>query len=163
MPLWGLPRYLIRRAFCIPLYYIGSKYTVNLMKKLPIRFKSIPFFGLCLLLLSACGDPGEARDISPAALAQQLDNSELLILDVRTPGEYAAGHVPGAENIPHTELGQHLERLDAYRDKPVVLYCKSGRRAAMAEEILGKAGFKQLLHLDGDMDAWQAGGFPQQK
>jgi rhodanese-related sulfurtransferase len=64
--------------------------------------------------------------------------------------------VPGARNVSHDELAGRLGELNELRDKDVVLYCRSGRRSALAADVLRKAGFTRLLHLDGDFLAWQA-------
>jgi len=80
----------------------------------------------------------------------------VVVLDVRTPAEFAAGHVPGARNVSHDQLAGRVGELSELRDKDVVLYCRSGRRTALAEDVLRRAGFKRLLHLDGDYLAWQA-------
>jgi len=125
--------------------------------------KSIIQALLLICLLSACGAGNNIRTITPASLLDQPGDQRGLIIDVRSPGEYRAGHVPGAINIPHTSIGQELSQLDGYKDKPVVLYCKSGRRAGIAGEILAGAGFKQLHHLEGDMDGWLAGSYPVEK
>lgn len=101
----------------------------------------------------------QTNDISQDELMQRIKaNQAGLILDVRTPEEYAEGHVPGAKNIPHDQLGSRLAELDAYKDKDIVLYCKSGRRAGIAANTLRAAGFSKLLHLDGDMNAWAGNG-----
>ena len=79
-----------------------------------------------------------------------------MVLDVRTAAEFAAGHVPGARNVSHDLLASRIDELAAARDKQVVLYCRSGRRTLLAEDILRKAGFKKLAHLEGDYLAWEA-------
>ncbi len=132
------------------------------MKRLA-ALKSATLATFILILFSACSSNGNIRDISANNLANQLERSDMLILDVRTPQEYTAGHVPGAINMPHTSVKSQLEKLQEYKDKTIVIYCKSGRRAAMAKQTLVDAGFKQLLHLDGDMDGWQLGNFPIEK
>ena len=106
-----------------------------------------------------------APRISQAELLARLDkkDSRLVVLDVRTAAEYAAGHVPGARNVSHDELASRLGELDALRDKDVVLYCHSGRRSALAADVLRKAGFTRLRHLDGDFLAWQAESRPVEK
>ncbi len=119
-----------------------------------------PLILLSLLLISACGVASDAKNISPATLHSQLQNEEMLILDVRTPEEFLAGRVPGAINIPHTELSQQIDKLSHYKNTPIVVYCRSGRRASIANGILVDAGFQQLLHLEGDIIAWEAGNFP---
>jgi phage shock protein E len=75
------------------------------------------------------------------------------VLDVRSPEEYVAGHVPGAVNIPHDQVAARLAEVP--KDKDVVLYCRSGRRAGMAAEVLAANGYTRLQHLEGDMVGWQ--------
>jgi phage shock protein E len=83
-----------------------------------------------------------------AALAQ-----DGVILDVRSPGEFAGGHVPGARNVPHTSIAGALNRLDA--SKPVILYCRSGARSGLAASILRGAGFRDVI------DVGPMGRFPR--
>ena len=83
-----------------------------------------------------------------------------LLLDVRTPEEYASGHVPGAVNIPHDQLGSRVNEIEAHRDQEVVVYCERGGRAANAAETLEAAGFITIRHLSGDMSAWRDAGLP---
>jgi rhodanese-related sulfurtransferase len=66
--------------------------------------------------------------------------------------------VPGAVNISHEQLGSRLDEVP--KDKDVVLYCRSGRRAAMAADVLRANGYSRLSHLEGDMLAWAANGRP---
>ena len=108
-------------------------------------------------------DPAQASD-SPAALISQPDllqrlekkDADLVVLDVRTPAEFAAGHVPGARNVPHDQIAAKLAELSPLKDKEVVLYCRSGRRTAIAAQALSGAGFSKLRHLEGDWLAWEA-------
>ena len=85
----------------------------------------------------------------------------LFLLDVRTPQEFAEGHVPGAVNIPHDQVASRLAEVP--KDKDVVLYCRSGRRAGLAADVLAANGYKRLSHLEGDMTAWAANGRPVEK
>jgi phage shock protein E len=126
---------------------------------------------LCLAVLGSSGiaatsmaaDPpavnAEAAPlISQTELLARLEkkDADLVVLDVRTPAEFAAGHVPGARNMPHDLLSSKIAEIDGLRDKQVVLYCRSGRRTLLAEDTLRKAGFTKLLHLQGDYLAWEA-------
>ena len=88
--------------------------------------------------------------------ASSSKDPDLVVLDVRTPAEFAAGHVPGARNVSHDLLASRIDELAPLRDKQVVLYCRSGRRTLLAEDVLRKAGFKRLGHLEGDYLAWEA-------
>lgn len=110
---------------------------------------------LCSIALAA-----EWVEVSPAELERMQQDANILVLDVRTPAEYAAGHVPGAINIPHESIAAQLELLQRHRDQPVVLYCQSGRRATLAAEVLERAGFSGLKHLTGDMPGWREAGLP---
>ena len=86
-----------------------------------------------------------------------------LILDVRTPGEYAAGHVPGALNIPYDQMATRVEEIRAYQDQGVVLYCRSGRRSGIAAKTLATKGFTNLGVLEGDMPGWERAGHPVER
>ncbi|MFN3587184.1 MAG: rhodanese-like domain-containing protein [Moraxellaceae bacterium] len=114
-----------------------------------------------MLLLGLGGAAQAAERVSAEALrTRQAAGEALLVLDVRTPAEYAQGHVPGAINVPHDEVTAAHPRLAAWRERPVVVYCRSGRRSALAIETLEKAGFTRVQHLEGDMLGWQAARQP---
>lgn len=105
-----------------------------------------------------------APTISQQELLRRMDaKGDRLILDVRTPEEFQAGHIPGAVNIPHTVLPHRLDELQPYRDKEVVVYCETGVRAGIAERVLQQAGFAQVRHLQGDMAAWRRALLPQER
>jgi phage shock protein E len=91
------------------------------------------------------------------ALPQSGDKAPF-VLDVRAPEEFVTGHLPGAVNIPYDQVAARLAEVP--KDKDVVLYCRSGRRAAMAAEVLAANGYSRLKHLEGDMPAWIAQGRP---
>ncbi len=98
-------------------------------------------------------------DISQAELMRRIESDHAqLVLDVRSPEEYKAGHIPGAINIPHDQVSSRLAEISSHKNNEVVLYCRSGRRVAIAADILQSAGFSKLLHLDGDMYDWQSNG-----
>lgn len=89
--------------------------------------------------------------ISPAK-ARELVQSGAKLVDVRSAAEFASGHLPGAVNIPVGELGAKLESLGA-KDKPLIVYCASGTRSAMARSVLKRRGFAQVFNL-GSMSRW---------
>ncbi len=98
--------------------------------------------------------------ISPQALLERQSKKDpsLFVLDVRTPKEFAEGHVPGAVNVPHDQVASQLAQIP--KDKDVVLYCRSGRRAGLAAGVLEANGYKELKQLQGDMEAWLKDGRP---
>ena len=89
---------------------------------------------------------------------QKGDEKTAYVLDVRSPEEYASGHVPGAVNIPYDQVASRIAEVP--RDTDVVLYCKSGRRAGIAAEVLASQGYERLQHLEGDIVAWVGKGRP---
>ncbi len=112
-------------------------------------------------LVSAFSCNAAPPTISQNDLLQELeDGSALFILDVRSQGEYQSGHVPQAINIPHYQLASRLQELPATKDLEIVTYCERGPRAGVAENILQKAGFTAVRHLEGDMYSWRRNGLP---
>jgi rhodanese-related sulfurtransferase len=105
--------------------------------------------------------PASGSAVFPADLVDRLGSeTELLLLDVRTPEEFAAGHVPGALNIPYDELPSRLHELDGHQSEELVVYCRTGRRAKIAELALVEAGFQNVRDLAGHMVAWTAANYP---
>jgi rhodanese-related sulfurtransferase len=80
------------------------------------------------------------------------------LLDVRTPGEFETVHIAGAYNVPLDLLREHRDEILAHLDQDVVLVCRSGQRAAQAEETLRKAGMTNVHILDGGITTWEAKG-----
>jgi rhodanese-related sulfurtransferase len=114
---------------------------------------------LCFMPAASAAD---AATMTQTELLERLERKDpgVVVLDVRTADEFAAGHVPGARNVSHDLLASRIDELAPIRGKQVVLYCRSGRRTLLAEDILRKAGFKNLAHLEGDYLAWEAAKQP---
>ncbi|MBZ4374940.1 rhodanese-like domain-containing protein [Corallococcus sp. AS-1-6] len=94
-----------------------------------------------------------AHSRSAGAEAHQRVEAGATLVDVRTPEEFAAGHLPGAVNIPVEELSQRFAELGSPR-KPLVVYCRSGARSRRAELFLKERGFQDVFNL-GPMSAWE--------
>lgn len=103
-----------------------------------------------------------AASIDQQSLLTRLERGDpsLVLLDVRTAEEFAAGHVPGARNISHDVLAGRIDELADARDRDLVVYCRSGRRSGIALDLLRSAGFTRLVHLEGDWLGWEAAGRP---
>jgi phage shock protein E len=102
---------------------------------------------------------GLAPSISPQELQARMAKGDApLVVDVRTPQEYAAGHIPGAINVPHEEVASHVALLSSANG--VAMYCMKGPRARLGEAAFVGAGGKDALHLEGGFAAWQAAGLP---
>jgi rhodanese-related sulfurtransferase len=81
------------------------------------------------------------------------------VLDVRTPGEFETVHMPGSYNVPLDILREHRDEIVKHLDQHVVLVCRSGQRAAQAEETLRNAGLANVHILDSGITGWEARGF----
>ena len=123
-----------------------------------------------VMLLAAVGLSGCANaqkenittvDVETFATAVKDDSIQLV--DVRTDEEYAEGHINGALSIDVKNSGfMEKARQTLSKDRPVYVYCRSGRRSMMAAEALAKDGFT-LYNLDGGIMAWQKAGLPTAK
>lgn len=120
---------------------------------------------LLALLVTSCSQPGSTgaavQSISPQAYQDQFGASKAahFLLDVRTPEEFASGHIAGAINISVDTLDQHLSEVP--KDQPVIVYCHSGNRSAQATQILQNAGYGQIYDLGGVVQ-WQQAGYALQ-
>jgi rhodanese-related sulfurtransferase len=92
-----------------------------------------------------------------------IETSQPLILDVRTPNEYYSGHIAGATLIPLQQLSQRLSEIRQYKDKEILIYCRSGNRSTVASEILMENGFKKLYNLRTGILGWQKEGYKIQQ
>ena len=104
----------------------------------------------------------EVELIDTSVLKKRIENPDnnLILLDVRTVTEYRSGHIKNSINIPHVKLIQNINLLDQYRDQPVVIFCRSGKRAQLVIDALIENKFDQIIDLEGDILAWKTSGFP---
>jgi rhodanese-related sulfurtransferase len=93
-----------------------------------------------------------------AKQAQGMTQQGALLLDVRQPEEFASIRAPDAKLIPLGELPSRLQEISAYKDKPVVVMCRSGRRSAQAVELLKEAGYSNVSNLAGGIQGWEKDG-----
>lgn len=131
--------------------------------------------GVAAGFLAACAGGGQQSDeseivgadagvltIEPRALATRLDAGEpIQLIDVRTPEEFAEGHLEGAINIPLD--GFDPAALPDPGSAERVLYCRSDRRSGIAADQLADATGRNAVHLDGGIVAWEAAGLPVQR
>ena len=123
-------------------------------------FKHATFWILSLLSFSVLS--ANVNNISQQELLD-ADTTKFVIVDVRTPEEFQKGHVPNAINVPLSDIIDNPAILTSSKEKPIVLYCRSGYRAGKAAEALHNDGHKNLLHLDGDMQGWFKAGLSVEK
>ena len=101
--------------------------------------------------------------VSALQATQLMNQGKCTVLDVRTPDEYAAGHIKNAKNIPLAELSERLAELEKQKSNSVITVCASGKRSATAVAMLSRAAFTQAVSLDGGMAAWAEQGLPTVK
>ncbi|MGD9598803.1 MAG: rhodanese-like domain-containing protein [Steroidobacteraceae bacterium] len=105
-----------------------------------------------------------ARSHAYAAVSPQeairLMNQHALVLDIRTPEQYEAGHVGGARHLPSAEILKAAETLKKHLEKPIVVYDDSGGLGAAAARQLAAQGFKKAVNLRGGLAAWRAENLP---
>lgn len=100
---------------------------------------------------------------SAQAVTLLINRDKATIVDVRDAAEFATGHLPNARNIPLADLDSRIGELDKLKSKSVVVVCQSGARASAAAGKLAKAGFTDVVNLDGGIAAWKTAGLPLAK
>ena len=121
------------------------------------KIKRLLPFILSLMLLSACSAPSSSKDgyrqISmDEAVKMMRDEKDYIILDVRRPDEYAAGHIPGAINVPNEDIGTAEIAELPDKSQQILVYCRSGRRSKEASEKLVKLGYTNIVEFGGILD-----------
>lgn len=107
---------------------------------------------------------GAAGGSLTAQGAVQLINREkAVVIDVCEVGEFAAGHVGGAKNIPLNQLEEKLPNVVKNKALPVILVCQSGARSNRAVAIAKKLGYEQAQSLGGGLSAWKTANLPVEK
>jgi rhodanese-related sulfurtransferase len=127
------------------------------MTKFRTAFSLFLFFNF--LQFTACAQSTtQTAPLSPDEFEQKIAQASVQLIDVRTPEEYAAGHIGTAVNINfyHPEFKEKMDKLD--KNKPVAVYCAAGGRSGKASNTLKGMGFKTIYDLAGGVGAWQAKG-----
>ncbi len=116
-----------------------------------------------MLLVTSLRRPGGGNAVTPAQATLLINREDAVIIDVREPDEYAAGHLPESRNIPAGKLEERVGELEKYKDTPLILVCQSGARSAGSCARLGKLGFAKTHNLAGGVGAWVEAGLPIRK
>lgn len=114
------------------------------------------------LALAAAGRGSVTSDVSPRVAAELMRWPETVVLDVRTPEEYAEEHIAGATLLPLQKIQDEFQtdEVAPSLSTPIVVYCAAGARSARACEALAACGFTRLHNLQGGLRNWKAEGFP---
>ena len=112
-----------------------------------------------VLVVAACGqDAGDS--VSPQEAKKMIAKGDVVVLDVRTPGEWSSGHLEGAEhnNVYGDEFVEKLSKMD--KDVTTIVYCRSGARSSRAQSVMKKQGFKSVINMTGGITGWVAMDYP---
>ena len=121
----------------------------------------LTFVGLLAALIwNVFFDPVNKNAVTPLQSTPLINHEDAVVLDVRSMDEFRKGHIVNALNYPLNGLAKQIPQLQKYKDRPIVVVCRSGSRSAMAAKMLMKAGFERVHNLRGGMMAWTSAGLP---
>ncbi|MFQ6124801.1 MAG: rhodanese-like domain-containing protein [Candidatus Heimdallarchaeota archaeon] len=120
------------------------------------KWLTVPFCILtsCFILFFNVEIAISYTNITPIEVKTALETEDVFLLDVRSESEYLEGHIPGAYLIPHTELEDRKNELPENLSQPIIVYCASGRRSAIAADILDSLGYADVRNMEGGFNAW---------
>ncbi|MDX1655004.1 MAG: rhodanese-like domain-containing protein [Candidatus Competibacteraceae bacterium] len=101
--------------------------------------------------------------VNPNEALRMINDQDAVVVDTRDSGEYRQGHIPNARQIPVATLKSNPKELEKFKDRPVILYCRSGMSAIAAGAALKKAGFESVYNLNGGFQAWLNANLPTSK
>lgn len=123
-----------------------------------------PMYLILFLFVSnlySCQSQSTGKAVSPKVFSEQIKaTKDPVIIDVRTPEEYAEGYIPNAINLDlyRTDFQTQIARLN--KEQTYFVYCMGGSRSADAADIMREEGFKKVVDLDGGITAWEKAKFP---
>jgi rhodanese-related sulfurtransferase len=106
---------------------------------------------------------GSVNEIGTLDATQLMNRKNAIVLDVREGTEFASGHIKGARNIPLSELDARVEELKKFKEKPIIISCRTGARSSSAIRALRKHEFAQVFSLKGGLAAWEQASLPLDK
>lgn len=169
---------IYRGDYVLPELSTGESFTLDIpalevSRKFPASADEKPYFkvsdaGSFEFRLGPAGGIIEAidykaaqyREVGAREAAELIANVDPLILDVRTQGEFASGHLANAVVIPVQSLQSRLRELSAHKQRPVFIYCATGNRSTVAARLLVNAGFVQVTNLRRGIAEWSREGLP---
>jgi rhodanese-related sulfurtransferase len=103
------------------------------------------------------------KNLNPAQAVQMVNRDSGVFVDVCEPHEYKQGHIPNAVNLPLSHLKENLKHIEKYKNKPIVVSCRSGNRSVKGAVLLRKQGFATVYSLGGGLASWQRDQLPLEK
>ena len=113
-----------------------------------------------ILLLAGCSSSSSAIDLSVTDFSSKVAEAGVITLDVRTPGEFAEGHIEGAQLIDFQSGNFENEISSLDKNATYAVYCRSGNRSGQAVKVMHDAGFHNVYNLNGGVVDWASAGLP---
>ena len=122
-------------------------------------FYSVPLLVVVILLIRSNAVKG-GKKITPQDLVSLTNQEAAKLIDLRSPNEFADGHITGSINIPYADIEDRLHEIKLQEGKSLVLICNSGSQSANAGEVLNKSGYQNTVILSGGIGAWKLDNLP---
>lgn len=122
-------------------------------------FYSVPLLVVVILLIRSNAVKG-GKKITPQDLVSLTNQDAAKLIDLRSPNEFADGHITGSINIPYADIEDRLHEIKLQEGKSLVLICDSGSQSANAGEVLNKTGYQNTVILSGGIGAWKLDNLP---
>jgi rhodanese-related sulfurtransferase len=122
--------------------------------------KTIAALLATVFLLTSCSSSTTATNLDAAGFADQITKTDVITLDVRTPGEFSEGHIEGAINIDVEGASFDSEIANLDKTKSYAVYCRSGRRSTIAVDKMSATGYDKLSNLESGINDWLANSLP---
>ena len=122
-------------------------------------FYSVPLLVVVILLIRSNAVKG-GKKITPQDLVSLTNQDAAKLIDLRSPNEFADGHITGSINIPYADIEDRLHEIKLQEGKSLVLICDSGSQSANAGEALNKSGYQNTVILSGGIGAWKLDNLP---
>lgn len=119
--------------------------------------------GAMLAWPTVAGKIGGTREIGTLEATRLMNSGNALVLDIRDTGEFNGGRIPKSKNIPLAEIDKRLDEISKFKDKPVIVTCRTNNRANSAARLLKQRGFADVYQLAGGFGAWQQASLPVEK
>ena len=122
-------------------------------------FYSVPLLVVVILLIRSNAVKG-GKKITPQDLVGLTNQDAAKLIDLRSPNEFADGHITGSINIPYADIEDRLHEIKLQEGKSLVLICDSGSQSANAGEVLNKSGYQNTVILSCGIGAWKLDNLP---
>lgn len=123
----------------------------------PVLFLAL---GVILGLLSYSLLVGNKGSVDPLTATTKINREDAVILDIRPVADFSKGHIINAINVPINGFSKQIGSLEKYKERPIIVSCRSGSQSSHACSQLRKQGFKEVFNLRGGLLAWQNSNLP---